>query len=118
MGVVVIAAQDDLVIDAVDVEQIALDVGIKARERHAGADAAAAIDTAPRLAGQVLRVFRQIDVTYGTTLKSPSAKGRLRSCMMSKRPVCRVWSVGKYGERNDRRGPQAGHSRRWRGRCR
>ena len=54
---IVIAADDDLVIDAVDIEQVALNIGIKPRERNAAAQTAAPVDPAAVRALQVVAVI-------------------------------------------------------------
>src|SRR5262249_38533947 len=53
---IVVAAQYNLVIDAVQVEEVALHVGIESTERNAAAHAAGAIEPASISAGQVLGV--------------------------------------------------------------
>src|SRR5262249_54176585 len=71
-----VGAEDDLVIDAVEVPQVALDIGIDAAERDAGADAAATPGAADRVAIFVMAVGGQVEQAVGNDLEGPQGEGQ------------------------------------------
>src|SRR5258707_9857310 len=61
LRIVIIASEDDLVVDAVQIEELTLGVGIEPCERHAESQATAAISPTYRVPVQILGVFSQIE---------------------------------------------------------
>src|SRR5262249_52486817 len=76
VDVIVIAGQDDLVIDAVEIEQFALDVRIQPREWNAAPQSTPSIKPAARFAGQVGRVLGQVDYAVRHQAHRTERKGK------------------------------------------
>ena len=71
MSDVIIGAQHDLVIDAVEVEQLTVDIGIDSGQGHAGAQPAGGIKAADVISIQVIRIVRQVKNAVRHEAKRP-----------------------------------------------